>query len=395
MPRLLNLASPHPSIGFPCLILLAISVSACSKPEPPAPPPQEVEVITAETRTVPLVFTRVAQTQGSRDVKVVARVSGFLEEIVYTEGSLVEEGDVMFRMDQKPFKAEVDAARGELEASEARLWTAKANLDRTEPLAKADALSQADLDRAIGEYKAAQAAVYAAKANVTQAELDLSYATIHAPVTGLSGKAVQREGAYLNAMGDSSQLSYVTRVDPIWVNFSVSQNEREKFYDDKAKGLVEAPEDDKYPLEIVMGDGNTFPHKGFVDFLAPAFDDRTGTYSIRAVVPNPELSLRPGMFVTARVLGIKRVNAVVVPQEAVQQTSKGQIVWLVTKDGKTETRPVKMGDWVGQDWIVEEGLSGGETVIVGGLNRLRPGIPVKPTPYERDNSADNKNRTAS
>jgi len=367
---------------------LAACVAACSKPEPPPPPPQEVQVVKVEKHTVPLVFSRVAQTQGSRDVKVVARVSGFLEKIAYTEGSIVTEGDVMFVMDQKPFLADVDSAKGELEASQARLWTAKANLDRTEPLAKADALSQADLDRATGEFKAAQAAVYSAEANLTQAKLNLSYATIRAPVTGLSGRAQQREGAYLNAMGDSSQLSYVTKVDPIWVNFSVSQNEREKYGDERAKGLLEAPEDDKYPLEIVMGDGSTFPHKGVVDFLAPAFDDRTGTFSVRAVVPNPDLDLRPGMFVTARVLGIKRVNAVVVPQEAVQQTSKGQIVWLVDKDGKTETRPVRMGEWTGQDWIVEEGLSGGETVIVGGLNRLRPGIPVKPVPFDRDKSSD-------
>jgi len=391
----------HPTSGLrtasSCFLtaLIAACMTGCSKPEPPPPPPQEVQVVKVEPRTVPLVFSRVAQTQGSRDVKVVARVSGFLEKIVYTEGSMVKEGDVMFVMDQKPFMADVDSAKGELEASQARLWTAKANLDRTEPLAKADALSQSDLDRAIGEFKGAQAAVYAAEANLTQAKLNLSYATIRAPVTGLSGKAQQREGAYLNAMGDSSQLSYVSQVDPIWVNFSVSQNEREKFYDEKAKGLVEAPEDEKYPLEIVMGDGSVFPHKGYVDFLAPVFDDRTGTYSIRAVVPNPGFDLRPGMFVTARVLGIKRLNAVVLPQEAVQQTSKGQIVWVVNKDGKTESRPVKMGDWVGQDWIVEEGLGGGETVIVGGLNRLRPGIPVKPVPFDRDESTEQKKQAAS
>lgn len=375
--------TPHVCVSL-WLPVIAACMSACSKPEAPPTPPQEVQVVKVEKRTVPLVFSRVAQTQGSRDVKVVARVSGFLERIVYTEGSLVKEGDVMFVMDRKPFLADVDSAKGELEASQARLWTARANLDRTEPLAKADALSQADLDRATGEFRAAQAAVYAGKANLTQAQLNLSYATIRAPVTGLSGKAQQREGAYLNAMGDSSQLSYVTKVDPIWVNFSVSQNEREKFYDDRAKGRLEVPEDDKYPVEIVMGDGNVFPQKGVLDFQAPAFDDRTGTYSLRAVVPNPDFALRPGMFVTARVLGIKRLNAVVVPQEAVQQTSKGQIVWLVSKDDKTETRPVKMGEWVAKDWIVEEGLSGGETVIVGGLNRLRPGMPVKAVPFDRD-----------
>lgn len=370
-----------------CVIgLTFLALAGCSKPAPPEPPPQEVQVVSAEKRTVPVVYTRVAETQSSREVQVVARVSGFLEKIVYTEGDQVQEGDVMFVMDRKPFLAEVDAAKGELEASEARLWTAKANLDRTRPLAEADALSQSDLDRAIGEFKAAQAAVYAAKARLTQAELDLGYATIRAPVTGLSGKAQQREGAYLNALGNSASLTYVSKVDPIWVNFSISQNEREEAAREEAKGNLVLPPEHKYEFEIVLGDGSVFPHKGTFDFAAPTFDDRTGTFSARAVVDNPDSELRPGMFVTARIQGAKRPNAVLVPQEAVQQTSNGHVVWLVSKDGKTESQPVKMGSWVGKDWVVEEGLSGGETVIVGGLNRLRPGIPVKPVPYQADQS---------
>jgi membrane fusion protein (multidrug efflux system) len=324
----------------------------------------------------------------------VARVSGFLEKIVYTEGNLVQEGDVMFIMDRKPFLAEVDAAQGELEASEARLWTAKANLDRTRPLAEADALSQSDLDRAIGDYKAAQAAVYAAKARLTQAKLDLGYATIRAPVTGLSGKARQREGAYLNALGNSADLTYVSKVDPIWVNFSISQNEREEAARDEARGKLVLPPERKYEFEILLGDGTVFPHKGTFDFAAPTFDDRTGTFSARAVVQNPDAELRPGMFVTARIQGAKRPNAVLVPQEAVQQTSKGHVVWLVNKDGKTESQPVKMGDWVGKEWVVEEGLSGGETVIVGGLNRLRPGVPVKPVPYQSEQPAQKTKQAA-
>jgi membrane fusion protein (multidrug efflux system) len=374
--------------------LVLTILAGCSKPPPLQPPPQEVQVVTVETRTVPVVYTRVAETQSSREVQVVARVSGFLEKIVYTEGDLVQEGDVMFVMDRKPFLAEVDAAQGELEASEARLWTAKANLDRTRPLAEADALSQSDLDRAIGDYKAAQAAVYAAKARLTQAKLDLGYATIRAPVTGLSGKAQQREGAYLNALGNSANLTYVSKLDPIWVNFSISQNEREEIARDEAKGRLVLPPERKYEFEILLGDGSVFPHKGTFDFAAPTFDDRTGTFSARAVVENPDAELRPGMFVTARIQGAKRPNAVVVPQEAVQQTSNGHIVWLVNKDGKTESQPVKMGDWVGKEWVVEEGLSGGETVIVGGLNRLRPGVPVKPVPYQSEQPAQKTKQAA-
>ena len=360
------------------LVALAAIVSACGKSEPEPPPAREVSVVKIEPRTVPVVFSRVAQTESSRDVQVVARVSGFLEKIDYLEGRLVKEGENMFRMDRKPFIAQVRAARGELEASEARLWTANANLDRTRPLAEADALSQSDLDQATGEQKAAKAAVYAAEAKLDQAELDLSYTTILAPVTGLTGRALQREGAYLNAFSDSANLSFVAQIDPIWVNFSVSQNELERSRQRTADGRMIAPPDDKYEFEIVLSNGEVFPYRGTLDFTAPSFDVKTGTFSVRAVVRNPDYLLRPGMFVTARALGATRPNALIVPQEAVQQSSNGHVIWLVDKDSKAERRPVVMGDWVDDGWIVEEGLSGGETVIVGGMQRIRPGTPVKP-----------------
>ncbi len=358
-------------------ILLALA-AGCSDPEPVTPPPPPVEVVKADKRTVPFVISRVAQTESSREVQVVARVSGFLDRIAYNEGTLLQEGEVMFEMDRKPFLAEVKAAQGELEASEARLWTANANLNRTRPLAEADALSQSDLDRAIGEQKAAEAAVFAAQARLTQAQLDLSYTIIHAPVTGMTGKARQREGAYLNALSDSANLSYVAKIDPIWVNFSISQNELERTNSQRDSGEIIVPADHQYEFEIVLSNGKIFPYKGTLDFAAPTFDDRTGTFSARAVVDNPDSVLRPGMFVTARVLGMERPDAVVVPKKAVQQTSNGQVVWLVDKEGKTERRPVVMGDWVGDDWVVEEGLTGAETVIVGGFQRVRPGMPVKP-----------------
>ncbi|MGB5210634.1 MAG: efflux RND transporter periplasmic adaptor subunit [Gammaproteobacteria bacterium] len=380
MSRLKTITSGTEPARWICAVLVLSAIAACSKSEPPPPPPPEVQVAKVERRTVPHVIKRVAQTESSREVAVVARVSGFLEKIAYVEGSLLQEGDVMFQMDRKPFLSEVDAAKGELEAQKARLWTANANLNRTRPLAEADALSQSDLDQAIGEQKAAEAAVYSARARLDNAKLNLGYTTIHAPVTGLSGRAEQREGAYLNSLGASASLSYVSQTDPMWINFSVSQNEQEGVVEEQNAGKLVLPPDSEYKFEIMFADGSVYPYQGTLNFLAPTFDNETGTFSVRAVVENPDDRLRPGMFVTVNVLGMQRPDAVVIPRIAVQQTSNGQVVWLVNAEGKTEMRPVVMGDWAGDDWVVQSGLSGGETLIVSGVNRIRPGVPVKAVP---------------
>jgi membrane fusion protein (multidrug efflux system) len=310
----------------------------------------------------------------------VARVSGFLEEITYREGGLVQAGDVMFQMDRKPFEAQLDMAQGEVEASLARLETAAANLERTKPLAAADALSQSDLDSAVGEYRAAEAAVYTARARLRQAELNLDYATIRSPVTGMAGAAQQREGTYLNAQGASANLAYVAQLDPIWVNFSVSQNEAARRDERQAAGLYVPPEEDRYQVEVVLHGGRVFPHQGELNFADPSYDRRTGTFTVRAEVPNPDLTLRPGMFVTARLKGAQRPNAIVVPQRAVQKSAEGHVVWVVNAEGLAEARPVFVGDWVGEDWLIERGLRDGETVITDGFQRLAPGVPVNPVP---------------
>ena len=366
--------------GGPAPLFIASMVLAGCGPAPePAPrPPVEVLVQRVEPRTIPVVTSRVAQTESSRQVEVVARVSGFLERIAYREGGLVREGEVMFEMDKRPFQADLEMAQGELQASEARLVTATANLERTRPLAAADALSQSDLDRAVGEFKAAEAAVFSARAGIKRAELNLGYATIRAPVTGLAGQAVQREGAFLNSTGQSANLAYVAKLDPIWVNFSVSQNESTRRDERTRSGLYVAPPDDRYVVELLLGDGRVFPHTGALDFADPSYDRRTGTFTVRATVPNPDLLLRPGMFVTALLKGATRPGAIAVPQRAVQKSSDGHIVWLVNAQGAAEQRPVIAGDWIGDEWVIEQGLQGGETLIVDGFQRLGPGAPVKP-----------------
>ena len=369
---------PLLQVGLLCLVL---GLAACERQAPP-PARAAVPVVVqqVEARTIPIVSSRVAQTESSRQVEVVARVSGFLEEITYREGGLVQAGDVMFQMDRKPFEAQLDMAQGEVEASLARLKTAAANLERTEPLAAADALSQSDLDRAVGEYRAAEAAVYTARARLRQAKLNLDYATIRSPVTGMAGAAEQREGSYLNAQGASANLAYVAQLDPIWVNFSVSQNEAARRVERERTKLYVPPEDDRYQVEVVLPGGRVFPHEGELDFADPSYDRRTGTFTVRAVVPNPDLELRPGMFVTARLKGAQRPDAVVVPQRAVQKSADGHVVWLVNDQGVAELRPVVAGDWVGEDWVIEQGLRGGETLVTDGLQRLAPGVPVTPVP---------------
>lgn len=370
------------------LLALLFGLAACEPQAPPQPrAPVPVTVQPVESRTIPVVTERVAQTESSRQVEVVARVSGFLERIAYREGGLVQAGDVMFEMDRKPFVTQLDMAQGELEASLARLATAQASLKRTRPLAAAEALSAADLDRAVGEQQAAEAAVYTARARLRQAELNLDYATIRSPVSGAASGAAQREGAYLNAQGQSANLAYVVQLDPIWVNFSVSQNEAARREARTRSGQYLPPAAERYSVEVVLPGGRIFPHEGELDFADPSYDRRTGTFTVRASVPNPDLELRPGMFVTARLKGAQRPDSILVPQRAVQKAADGHIVWLVNTQGAAELRHVVAGDWLGEDWIIEQGLSGGETLITDGFQRLAPGLPVKPVPALSDAAA--------
>jgi membrane fusion protein (multidrug efflux system) len=370
-----------PMLKFVCTILAGLALAACTNEQAPAPqarPAPEVGVVTVQTRDIPYVLEFVAQTESSRQVDIVARVSGFLDKIAYREGEMVKEGQLLFQLDPKPFRAQLDAARGGLQAQQARLTTADANLKRVKPLARENALSQSDLDRAQGDYDSAKAAVYAAQATVTQAELNLSYATIRSPVTGLASRAVKRQGAFLNAASPDATLTYVAAVDPIWVNFSVSQNLAAKLRNEIAAGRIVMPKALAFEVEIMLSDGSTYPHRGAINFADPSFSSDTGSFQVRAVLPNPKHVLRPGMFVTAFLKGAMRPHAVVVPQLAVQMGAKGHLVYVVNEAGGAELRPVVVGDFQGEkDIVVLSGLAAGDRVVVDGVLRVVPGQPVK------------------
>jgi len=360
-----------------CVIAMSLAVTlaaGCKKEQQAVAPPPEVTVMDIVQRDVPVSFEYVAQTQSSRQVNIQARVSGFLDKRVYTEGSIVKAGQVLFLMDKKPFQAQVSGSAAALARHKAAMETARLNLERTKPLTAQNALSKKDLDDATGAFESAAAAVDQAKAQLETAQLNLSYCTISSPVDGITSAALQQDGTYINIM--NSQLTTVAVLSPMWVNFSLSENEMHEYRNQIAKGLLVSPKDGNYHVEVILVDGSLFPYTGKITFAAPSYDSKTGTFLIRVNVDNPEGMLKPNQYVRVRLNGAIRPKAVLVPQRAVQQGSKGHFIWVLGKDNKVEPRPVVVGDWNGNDWFISQGLKAGEKIVVDGVLTLRPGAPV-------------------
>lgn len=360
--------------GFLFLFILFLTGCGDSQEPQPASAPQ-VSAIQVKAADTPIVIEFVGKTASSRKVEIRSRVEGFLEEIAYREGSLVQEGQVLFMMDRKPFEAKLNAAKASLSQQQARLANAKANLDRVKPLAEKNAVSQKDLDDALGSYFSAAAAVEGAKAEVVQAKLNLGYTTVISPVTGLSSYAVKREGSYMG-FGTESLLTYVAQLDPMWVEFSVSENQILRNREQIQKGLIREPDENELGVEVILADGSIYPHTGKITFADASLSEETGTFLIRAEVDNPDHILRPGQFVRAHITGLVRPNAIKLPRKAVQQGAKGSFVWIIDQEGKAEFRPVVTGPWHKDDWLIDSGLQDGETVVVDGALKLQAGVPV-------------------
>ncbi len=338
-------------------------------------------VITVTASDVPYQGEFVGETESSQEVEIRARVEGFLETIAYREGSMVNKGDVLFQMDRKPFEAALAAARAELQAQEARLATASANLKRVGPLAAEDALSQRDLDDAQGSRDAAIAAVEGAKSRVQQAEINLSYTTIRSPVTGATSFARKQPGAFISP-GPDSLLTYVSALDPMRVNFSVSENEQLRYQKLMKEKKLNPPADGKYTVKIVLGDGTTVPAPGRITFGDASFSKDTGTFLVRAELPNKDGSLRPGQFVRVLMSGATWAQAIQLPQRAVMQGPQGNFVWVVDEESKAQFRPVSVGPLNEDMWLITEGLKAGERVVADGGLKLAPGVTVAPTKPE-------------
>lgn len=352
-------------------VLLALALVAllagCKDDKKAAPKTEPVSVTYVETKAqdVPVTFDFVAQTQSSQQVQIYARINGFLDSQNYADGALVKSGDVLFQLDQKPQIAELQEAEAALQRDIAALEVARANLARVKPLAKLNALSQKDLDDAQGRFDMAAATVDGAQATVDRAKLNLSYTIIPSPIDGFAAAANQMVGTYISPA--NANLTSVSLVTPMWVNFSLSENQLLDLRDQRTNGTLKWPPTDDITVDLILPNGSTFPHQAKVTFTAPYYNPQTGTFQIRGTFDNPDALLKPSQFVTARVNGFSRPNAILVPQRAVHQAENGHFVWVIDKDNLAEYRPVEPGDWQGDDWFITSGLKPGEKVIVDGL----------------------------
>ncbi|MBN8525473.1 MAG: efflux RND transporter periplasmic adaptor subunit [Planctomycetes bacterium] len=365
----------------PILLAAILALAACGKP--PAPPPAgppDVQVLALVAEDVPLAPTYVGRTTPDRSVELRARVTGILLERPYKEGEPVKEGDLLFRIDPREFQAAVDSAKAKLAQTEAQVVKTAADLKRTEPLAKAGAASQADLDAAVAASLEANADRDAARASLVKAELDLSFTVIKAPFAGLVSKSTADPGTLISP--NLGVLATIDRVDPISVEFTVSEAELVRWRAEITAGRMRNPGTDHLLLKARLVDGSELPETGRLAFRDVRIKPETGTALINATFPNPEGRLRAGQFIRVTVTGATGVGYVLVPQAAVLQTPAGANVYVVDKDGKAEARKVVMGSWFGDRWEVREGLKPGDQLIVDGLQRVRPGLPVKATPWQ-------------
>jgi len=357
-------------------VILSFS-GGCSEPQEEKPLlVAEVTAVSIEPRDHPIELEFVAETRSSRHVEIRARVAGFLEKRLYTEGEVVQAGQKMYQMDRKPFEAALQSAEGQLAQQQARLQVAEATLRRVRPLAEKNALSKKNLDDATGAVQQARAAVLAAEGEVRTAKLNLSYTTLRSPLHGLASFSLKHEGSYLSP-GEGGLLTYVDQIDPIWVIFSVSENQMLKYRSEIERGLLKFPPLNLFEVQITLANGTLFPHVGHIDFSEPSFSEETGTFLVRTQFINPEGALRPGQFVRVQLKGAVRPNSVLVPQRSVLQGAKSHYVWVINKEGKVDRRDVEVGDWQGDGWFINHGLVAGERVVVDGAVRLSPEAAIK------------------
>jgi membrane fusion protein (multidrug efflux system) len=346
-----------------------------AKGDMPAMPPPEVNALSVSAEDVDVSYTYVGQTEGSLEVEVRARVTGIVLQRQYTEGAPVKVGAPLFLIDPAPFEVAVAQAQAEVANATAREAQARREVARLKPLIGQHAVSQREYDDALSTQEVARANGQLAQARLREANLNLGYTRVTSPISGVTGRALKSEGSLVTVNGDNL-LARLSQVDPIYVNFSLSENQRLRIAREAASGSLKLPADGNLGVEVVLADGTTYAHKGKVNFSDARVDTSTGTIDARAEFANPDRLLMPGQFVRVKVNGAQRPRAIVVPQRAVLDGPSGKFVFVV-QDGRAEVRPVQVGDWHGDRWVINEGLREGETVIVDGVVKVRPGTPVK------------------
>lgn len=352
--------------------------SALASPAAATPPPAQVLVEQTKLEDLAFYLEYPGRTAGYREVQVRAQVSGILQQRSYQEGSQVKQGQVLFSIDPRTYQAALARAKGALAQEQARYRQTERDLRRIRELQKKGFASESELDNAISNFEQSKANIEAAKAEVQSKQIDLDYTTVEAPISGITSKEAVSEGSLIVANDpNSSLLTQITQLDPIYVNYAYADREAARLREAVQNGVVRLPEDNQLTAEIIFGDGSLYAQKGKVDFTDSLIDKGTGTVSARAIVPNTEQTLLPGQFVRIRISGMVRPNSITVPEKALAQSPAGNFVYVVDEQGLAQPRPVDT-DMINKGrWVIRSGLKEGERVIVDGLIRVRPKQPVQ------------------
>lgn len=332
-------------------------------PAAAAPPPAEVDVVTITAGTVVLTQDLPGRLEAYRTSQVRARVEGIIEKRLFAEGSDVKAGETLYHIDARNYQAAYDSAKSDV-------GVARLTINRYKPLLEAKVLSQQDYDLAAAKLKQAES-------TLAKAQIDLENTHVPAPISGRIGHTQVTEGA-LVGRGDPTLLATIEQVDPIYANFTQSGDEWVRLQQAFKSGKLKRT---SVPVELVFDDGSIYPQSGKLLFTDLAVDPGTGSVTLRAEFSNPKHELLPGMFARIRFAEATADNTIKVPQRAVQTTTQGQLVMVVDTDSKVAPRPVKTGDMAGGDFVITDGLQPGDKVIVNGLQKIRPGAPVKPVEW--------------
>lgn len=371
-----------PARGPMLVAAVAAVLVACGDKKDAAkapPPPPEVQVVKARSESVAVRREYVGNVTAYRSVQVRARVEGILEKRHFVEGSDVKPGQLLYTIDPLTYEAQLRDAEAELARSEAQLANARTKESRFAPLVKEEAISKQDYDDAVTQLKSAEAQVASARSTLDRAKLNLGYTKVVATEAGRIGMSQVPEGA-LVGKGEPTLLATIDKLDPIYVTFTIPDRDALWFRRALERGELQRAKGET--ARVLLPDNTEYKQAGRIDFADTQINRETGTVTVRAVMPNVTPGLQPGMFVRVQLTAGERPNTVLIPQRAVVKVPNGHVAYVVGAEGKVERRDLVVGEWIGDDWVVEKGVIGGESVVVEGVQRVQPGMTVRPAPYQ-------------
>lgn len=353
-----------------CLLFLLFWGCKKENKNPPQPPPPEVTVEKVALQTVPVHLNYVATTDSVKTVDIRARVEGFLEERLFIEGADVKKGDIVFVIEKAPYQAELEGSLAQLARDKAVLSFARDQVKRYKPLAEKDFVTQEALEDYETKAREAAAAVKADRAKIKQDRLNLGYCTMYSPLDGRIGRTLVNVGNLVGAGGQDTKLATIVQLDPLYVYFSPSEKD--------LRLILKYRQEKEIPVDVILSDGSTHAYPGKVDFIDNTADPKANTINMRAVIPNPEKRLLPGVYVQASLFLCDVPDTPLISEKAIAEDQTGMYVYVVGKDNKVEKRLVKVGFLYKHQKIIWKGLKAGDRVITEGLQMVRPGMVVRP-----------------